>query len=344
MTGSCRGAVRLLLGALALWLPAQVTQAEWNIVHVVRPNETLASIAEQYYGNARRESVLVAENGLSGQGGSPIVVGLRLDIPAVVFHRVQEGETWAVLAKLYYGEASRAYAIIDANEGAAGDHPDVGAELLIPYPVRHVVGQADSLRSVAKLYYNDEALTAPVRRFNNIKRNRILRGQILLVPIADLRLTEEGRKAARAQEQAAINGGNVRDHQATIATRLPELREHVRRGRFSEAVAMGNRLLGEGDLTGNQKVSVFRELGTSYVALGSNELAIDAFVQALTQQPDLELDTARTSPKVLEQFRKGHERFKAEREAAAARQAEKSPEPVVDAGTPATPTPPPTTP
>ncbi len=61
------------------------------IVHVVRPGETLASIAERYYGDPRRESVLVAENGLTSEGGSAIVVGLRLSIPTVSYHRVKEG-------------------------------------------------------------------------------------------------------------------------------------------------------------------------------------------------------------------------------------------------------------
>lgn len=320
---------------VAQWsIGAVVAHADWNIVHVVRPSESLASIAQHYYGDARRESVLVAENGLSSQGGSPIVVGLRLDIPAVVYHRVQDGETWAVLAKLYYGEASRAYAIIEANAGAPGDHPDPGAELLIPYPVRHVVGQTDTLRSVAKLYYNDENATASVRRFNNVKRNRINRGQILLVPVADLKLTDKGKEAARAQEQAALTGGGIRDKQALIAEELPVLREHVRRGRFADAVAMGNRLLGQGDLTGNQKVTIFRELGTAYVALGADALAVAAFVQALTQQPDLELDTARTSPKVLTQFQHAREQAQRERDAAAQREVQRSPEPLTDGGAP----------
>lgn len=329
------------LGSLAVsWLLCvDVAQADWNIVHVVRANETLASIAQHYYGDARRESVLVSENGLNSQGGSPIVVGLRLDIPAVAFHRVQEGETWSVLAKLYYGEASRAYAIIEANEGAPGDHPDPGAELLIPYPVRHAVGQTDTLRSIAKLYFNDENETAPIRRFNTIKRNRIQRGQILLVPIADLRLTDKGKEAAKAQEHAALNGGAIRDKQARIAAELPQLREHVRRGRFADAVAMGNRLLGQGDYTGNQLVTIQRELGTAYVALGSDSMAVAAFVQALTQQPDLELDTARTSPKVLAQFQVAREQFQKERDAAAQREAQRSPEPLLDAGVTAPPAP-----
>src|SRR5690606_9644277 len=66
------------------------------------------------------------------------------------------------------------------------------------------------------------------------------------------------------------------------------------------AVALGNRLLGSGELTGNQLVSISRELGTAYVALGQQALAVDAFRAALARQPDFSMDSRDTSPTVLE--------------------------------------------
>ena len=68
-------------------------------------------------------------------------------------------------------------------------------------------------------------------------------------------------------------------------------------------MGLGNRLLGAGSLTGNQVVSIQRELGTAYVALGREDLAVESFRQALSRQPDLELDVARTSPTVMRAFR-----------------------------------------
>ena len=88
---------------LALGMSAGAARAESAISHVVRPGDTLASIAERYYGDPRRENVLVAENGLTTEGGSAIVTGLRLSIPTVFYHRVQEGEIWTELARRIYG-------------------------------------------------------------------------------------------------------------------------------------------------------------------------------------------------------------------------------------------------
>ncbi|MDQ3035961.1 MAG: LysM peptidoglycan-binding domain-containing protein [Myxococcota bacterium] len=294
-------------------------------VHVVRDGETLASIAQRYYGDPRRESVLVAENGLTTQGGSAIVVGLRLMIPTVTYHRVSAGETWAQIAERHFGDIRRAYAIVEANPAVEGTQPPDGAELLIPYPLRHVADQRDTLNHVAQTYYGTTDGSRTLRRFNGMRSIRLQRGQVILVPLADLVLSEEGRRIVADATGRVPTGGEVRELQARIGEQVPELLEHVRIGRYTEAVSLGNRLLGSGDLTGNQIVTIQRTLAVAYVALARDDLAVLAFREALTRQPDLELDSRRTSPTVIRAF-----------EAARSAPAEPEPEaPEVDAGVPA---------
>ncbi|MEO0323001.1 MAG: LysM domain-containing protein [Myxococcota bacterium] len=318
----------LLLVALVLALPAfAAAQAtEGTFTHVVRDGETLASIAQSYYGNPRRETVLVAENGLTAQGGAPIRVGQRLTVPFVTYHEVQAGETWPELARRFYGDARRAFALIEANGGSASEQPDEGAELLVPYPLRHVTTQGQNVVRVASVYYpgGSREDARRVRRFNNLRTMRLTRGQIVLVPVASLTLTEEGRGAIAEATGVAPRAGEVRELQASIDAELPELEEHVRRGRFPEAVALGNRFLGSRQLTGNQMVTVQRQLATAFVALGRNDLAVAAFLAALERQPDLELDSLTTSPTVLAAFQRAqaqHEEATAAAEAAAAEEA-----------------------
>jgi len=297
--------MRRLLGTLAfgLWLLASTTvRAESALVHIVRPGETLASIAELYYGDPRRESVLVAENGLTSEGGSAIEIGLRLVVPTVSYHHVMETETWADLATTFYGDARRAFVLMEANGAKTGAHPDAGAELIVPYPLRYVASQGDSLRKLAKTYYGSTSGMNTIRRFNPSAKTRIARGTILLVPLTNLVFTEQGKKLAQAGTDVPTDGGDIRSKQTAIDAHLPELREHVRRGRYADAVAMANLLIGGGDLTGSQIVTVHRELGTALVALGRDDLAEQAFRVLLAQQRDAELDTVRTSPKVLRVF------------------------------------------
>jgi hypothetical protein len=165
-----------------------------------------------------------------------------------------------------------------------------------------VVGQNDSLRKVAKTYYDSLAAMNTIRNFNPALRAKLVRGQIVLVPLHDLVLSEQGRRLAEAQLGVQQLGGDMRKKQADIDSQLPQLREAERTGRYADVVAMANRLIGGGDLTGSQIVTVHRELGAALVALGRDDLAREAFVVVLSQQPDAELDSVRTSPKVLKAF------------------------------------------
>lgn len=283
------------------------------VVHVVRPGETLASIAQRYYGDPRRESMLVEENGLTAQGGAAIVVGMRLAIPFVAFHCVGEGESWGSLAERFYGSADRAFLLIDINRGSPGDQPDVGAELIVPYPLRHTAEQNEDLRQISSEYYgnNRRSGVRRLRRFNAMRGIRPARGQVVLVPLQDLVLSEEGLALAEAQLERDLSSGETRQLQEQIDDQLPALREHNRNGRFAEALTLGNHLLGAGQLTGNQVVTIQRELATGYVALDRRDLAREAFLHALRRQPHLELDITRTSPKVRQAFDEARERLAA---------------------------------
>lgn len=74
--------------------------------------------------------------------------------------------------------------------------------------------------------------------------------------------------------------------------------------------------MGSGRLTGNQVVSIHRELASAYVALNRVDLAVQAFRTALGRQRDLELDVTRTSPTVLRALEEARERERNEPRAA----------------------------
>lgn len=282
----------------ALAWPSFGRAQEQAYVHVVRLGETLASIAQAYYGDPRRDAVLIRENGLPEQADAPIE-GLRLVIPTVRYHRVTRGETWRSIAERYYADPNRAVALLKANNARGTQPPEEGAQLLVPYPLRHLAHGNDTMASISTQYYGHDEHRL-LRAFNG-GRSKVSRGQTILVPIFDLTLSRAGNDRLHSAIASAAPAASDEQQkvQASVSRDIPTVREYVQAGRFLEATALGNQLLGRGQLTGNQEVSIQRELATAYIALGREDLAVSAFTRALDKQPDLELDSVRTSPRVL---------------------------------------------
>ncbi|MCA9530024.1 MAG: LysM peptidoglycan-binding domain-containing protein [Myxococcales bacterium] len=325
--------VALALAALSFAgtpAPAGPTLA---LVHVARPGDTFATIAQRYYGDPLDALVLSVANPVA----EPLVPGERILVPTAGYHRVAADETWRSLADRYYGTADRAFYLAEINHGSLDTPLEENQELLVPYPLAHRVDKNDTLESIAAVYYGESAQatattgaaskSAPageadedspavriLRRFNGLERERLKPGSIVLVPLPTLTLTDTARARLTQADGLLCSTGDLRARQLDVSAQIPKLREAVSNGQFVEAVALGNALLGHGGLTGNQVVSVERELGTALVALGRPGLAVAAFKAAIARQPDLELDTVRNSPKVLRAFRDARDELRRERQ------------------------------
>jgi LysM repeat protein len=290
-----------LLLTMALTAFSVEAEAQAVYTHAVQEGDTLASIAQRYYGDPTREAVLREANRMKGPGLNGLVPGSWIFIPMVTFYRVGTDETWKSIAVRLYGKEARTETLVEANNGNRRVEPDEGAELLVPYPLRHVVGPGETLTKIAGMYMPDSPLSLKrLRRFN--AGARIERGQVVLVPLFDLRLAGEGRAEASDAFTRAAGGGATQAAQDEVETSLPELIRQVQEAEFAEAVSLGNRLLGTQSLTSTQVVTIQKELAVAYVALERTDLAEASFRAALALQPNLELDTVRTSPRVLEAF------------------------------------------
>jgi hypothetical protein len=121
----------------------------------------------------------------------------------------------------------------------------------------------------------------------------------MLVAMPGLRLTEAGRAEARsAAERDGASGGMVLEQQRRGDAELPQLLADVRYGRYADAVARGNRLVGGGALTHPQLAVVHRALLEAYVALDARASAAAACAAWRSNEPNPVLDPVRVSPKI----------------------------------------------
>lgn len=293
-----RALVALGAGALALF-GAEPAHA---FSHIVAQGDTLAQLAIRVYGSARFETAIAGANALDAHGGSTIVAGQSIEIPAPAHHRVREGDTWLTLAATFLGDQRRADTLARANGAVPWVPPVANQEIAIPAVVAHMAAEGDTMMTLAQRYLGDMNKAWVLVAYNFRKgEQRVLRGDIVLVPLLELALTEEGKKAARASADRVRTegGGQAYDAQRRAQLEIPPLLADVRAGRYVDAVTKGNKLLGSGELTKPQLVNVHRALLEAYVALEAHGAAAGACsAWKAAAGGDIRLDARSTSPKI----------------------------------------------
>jgi hypothetical protein len=268
--------------------------------HVVRPGETLAEIATQVYGDPRKETLLAGANALDVGGGSAIVAGMRLEIPAPLHHSVALGETWESLAEIWLGSGVRSDLLARTNDAVPWIEPERGLEIEIPAVVAHIVSEGDNSTSLAARFWGDGNRGWELNAFNGRREEPMHRGEIILVPLPRLKLTDAGVAEARealhvAQSQVALAGLET---QRRSDAAIPLLLADIGAGRYVEAIGLGNRLLGSGELRRSKLVILHRALLEAYVALDAAAEASQACASLLANDGGHVLDPTTTSPKV----------------------------------------------
>ena len=267
--------------------------------HVVRPKETLADIAKKLYGDSKNEVLLAGANALDAQGGSAIVPGMHLVAPANDWHRVAPRETWASIARDFLGDDSRADFLARANDAIAWNAPSPGQEVRIPYVLTYIAAEGDTTVGLARKYLGDQTLGWEIDSYNGKKQWKLLRGDVVLVPIAKLDLTAAGQSEAAGEEgRRRESGGSALSAQKKVGAEIPQLLGDLRAGRWVEAVARGNRLLASPDLAREQLASIQRALVEAYVALEATPQAQAACDEWRKNEDAFALDPIYVSPKI----------------------------------------------
>ena len=308
---------KLALGFAVLAIQGTVSSHGEAFPHTIQPGETLAQLAIAMYGSARFEAVLVGANGLDSHG-STTVAGMRIEIPAPSHHRVVEGETWLDLSERFLGDRRRADSIAKINHAVAWIPPSIAQEVEVPAVLVHLGGDDEKMSTIAARYLGNANRYWELNSYNfrkndgSNKSDQIIHGEVILVPLFDLALTEEGKREARKAGQRVLSegGGEAHEAQKRGEVEIPPLLADVRGGRYVDAVARGNRLLGSGDLTRAQLAMIHRALLEAYVALDAWGAAVGACTAWRTaleaptpprdgqKAPRWELDPRTVSPKI----------------------------------------------
>jgi hypothetical protein len=270
------------------------------LVHVVQAGDTLAAVAERFYGRIQYERILVAANRLDLAGGTPLIPGMHLLIPTVTYVTAVKGETWANLAQRQLGSSQRSDVLALSNGSNPWLVPEEGTRILIPYNLAVLLNSDETIVSIAQKYLGDAKQAWTLTRYNNLKKGQLERGTVVLVPLTELELTESVRSSLVDPERLALDvSAAERRTQRKIAAEVPALIADIRGGRYVDAVARGNRFVASGVLTVPQQSLVMRQLLEAYVALEATGAAAAACAEWRKLEPSTKLDPTQLSPKIL---------------------------------------------
>jgi LysM repeat protein len=296
----------LLIASLCVMLLASSKQAS-AFTHIVQKGDTLASLAEKYYGRIQYEKILVAANALDAHGGTAIAPGMRLEVPALSHRRVRKGETWDELAEELLGSEHRSDVLSIANGSSPWLIPAEGTQIVVPYNLRVIIQAQDSLVNLAYKYLGDRNKAWILDRYNKLKGRKLRQGDAILIALTDLPLTEAGKRSARLAAGLTCTeaSGMTREVQKRVETELPALIADVRAGRYVDAISRGNRFVAMGSLTRTQLAVVNRQLLEAYAALDATGLATAACDEWRKHDAQAKLDENLLSPKLIAACKRG---------------------------------------
>lgn len=287
--------IRLLAASLALWaLTAAAPCHAQRVLHQVRFGDTLASISKHYYGDSAYAPLLAQVNGR--RLGVALEAGDRLRVPTAWRYRVKRTTSAPRLANLLLGDSRRHFAIREFNQ-IRGRRVRAGTDITVPFIITHMAKRNESFVTLAKRYYGDPTRAKLIARYNFLRDTTPPAGHELAIPIARVRILPSRLLELTQRQVLGILPGRDARREA-----LQEANASLRNGEYWQVPLRLIRMLSTEIPSDAFAAEVMKLLASSYVALGQQQLAVQAFHEALLRQPGMKLDAVLDSPKVIKAF------------------------------------------
>jgi hypothetical protein len=179
----------------------------------------------------------------------------------------------------------------------------------VPYNLRLLTTGTDNIINLAYKFLGNSTKAWSLDHYNRLNGRALARGDVLLIPLIDLPLTESGKKAAErsARETLGEALSSKRDEQLKVEAEIPALLADVRGGRYVDAITRGNRFLATEKLPHPALAVIHRQLLEAYVAMNAAGLATASCDAWRKYDPAAALNPVLLSPKIIETCQRGAE-------------------------------------
>ncbi len=260
----------------------------------VAQGDSLDMLASEFYGDRKLSTFIMVENKI--QRPRALRAGERLRIPITREVTTSPGDTFQSLAESLLGDPRRSDFLAEINGMSPDDNLAAGTPLIVPFTITHVAGGAESLETVAKIYYGKLKLADMLRRYNFLDKTTLDKPETILVPSYGVRVhpskqppVDAEAKARRAKRKATSE---------LAANAIPSARLAWHNGDYNSV----KKLLLDIDvsfleLEPAMEVGVL--LGCAHIALDETEPALAAFRRVIDRKPSYALRRLDHSPKIL---------------------------------------------
>ncbi len=263
--------------------------------HALRPGETVAEVANAYYGDRDKAIILLRYNRLPDP--KKILPGTKIAIPQTIRYIVKEGDTLAKLAHRFLGDQRRHQVLASINHLDSPQALTIGSTLKIPFDIPHIVKRGESLAMIAHRYYGDPNQFKLIASYNFMTEARAIKpGVEILIPIVDLVVRAKPSPPGQSPKVLLLSEEQLG---------FPWLEKGIHlyfAGEYGAAVQNLTEALKRGLKRKDDMCKTYRFLAYCHITLGEKDLGKKAFKKALAIRPSLKLDPTYTSPKIMRVF------------------------------------------
>jgi hypothetical protein len=216
-----------------------------------------------------------------------------------------KGDTFPGLAQEYLGDERRGAWLADFNEHDAADIPAIGTIIKLPAQITHIAAADETLAKVSNAYYGDGKHAELLRRYNNLEKPSIDKGDAIVVPLIQIELRKltasNGDAAAkeRSEAHAKLQGDAV--------MALPFARTAWLQGDFATVQKRLGPFADKLDfLDTPTAVEIGLLLGRTQVAFDNPDQAIKTFTGVLARKKAQVLSPYAESPKVIDAWKRAN--------------------------------------
>jgi LysM repeat protein len=294
-------ATAVVIAAMVAPRAAQAQDALRPVTYRVKQGDTLELIAAEFYGDRSKALFIAAENKLTRP--RPLKPGERLRIPVSREITTSPGDTFESLAMTYLGSARRGGFLADWSGIPQDESLPAGTPITIPFTITYTAQTPETLGEVARSYLGDPRQGELLRRYNQLEKTTLDRGEAVVVPAFQVRLNPARQPALDAESRAR------REHRRDALTRgaraLPAARLAWKNGDFAQVKAVVTPLEPDLDyLDADEAFELAVLLGCAHIAYDADDVAMTAFKRALDRQGQHALRRYDYSPKILAVWQK----------------------------------------